>query len=174
MLAHALERARVHGPVTNRDLLVASLRHPDFAGARLDTGFYDRHLDELTAHRRPPRRRRLAALAAALADAARTRASGGTVAARLGGWRNVPSQPQVKTFRTEPGGARPRSATASPATDCSSRTRTSPGVRLRLVHAAPDRVSLEVDGVRRDFDVASYGPTAHTSTSTPPPRLATR
>ena len=43
-LAHALERARVHGPVTNRDLLVRALRHPDFAAARLDTGFLDRHL----------------------------------------------------------------------------------------------------------------------------------
>lgn len=31
LLARTLERARVHGPVTNRDLLVRSLRHPDFA-----------------------------------------------------------------------------------------------------------------------------------------------
>ncbi|WP_179893660.1 acetyl/propionyl/methylcrotonyl-CoA carboxylase subunit alpha, partial [Streptomyces sp. rh195] len=49
LLARALERARIHGPVTNRELLVRSLRHPDFAAARLDTGFYDRHLAALTA-----------------------------------------------------------------------------------------------------------------------------
>ncbi|MEV5134576.1 biotin carboxylase N-terminal domain-containing protein, partial [Streptomyces sp. NPDC053705] len=49
LLARALERARIHGPVTNRDLLVRSLRHPDFVAARLDTGFYDRHLTTLTA-----------------------------------------------------------------------------------------------------------------------------
>ena len=49
LLARALERARIHGPVTNRDLLVRSLRHPDFVAARLDTGFYDRHLTALTA-----------------------------------------------------------------------------------------------------------------------------
>ncbi|MBQ0988398.1 acety-l/propionyl-CoA carboxylase subunit alpha [Streptomyces sp. F63] len=48
-LADALSRARVHGPVTNRDLLVRSLRHPEFAAGRVDTGFYDRNLPELTA-----------------------------------------------------------------------------------------------------------------------------
>ncbi|MGK5694531.1 acetyl-CoA carboxylase biotin carboxylase subunit, partial [Streptomyces sp. URMC 128] len=48
-LASALERAVIHGPVTNRDLLVRSLRHPEFTAARMDTGFYDRHLPHLTA-----------------------------------------------------------------------------------------------------------------------------
>ncbi|KIF03674.1 acetyl-CoA carboxylase subunit alpha, partial [Streptomyces sp. RSD-27] len=48
VLADALARARIHGPATNRELLVRSLRHPEFTAARLDTGFYDRHLDALT------------------------------------------------------------------------------------------------------------------------------
>lgn len=48
-LAGALERTVLHGPVTNRDLLVRSLRHEEFTSARMDTGFYDRHLPELTA-----------------------------------------------------------------------------------------------------------------------------
>ncbi|NYV77375.1 acetyl/propionyl/methylcrotonyl-CoA carboxylase subunit alpha, partial [Streptomyces sp. UH6] len=43
-LAGALERAAVHGPVTNRGLLVNSLRHEEFVTGRMDTGFYDRHL----------------------------------------------------------------------------------------------------------------------------------
>ncbi|RSN39972.1 acety-l/propionyl-CoA carboxylase subunit alpha, partial [Streptomyces sp. WAC 04229] len=47
-LAGALERAAIHGPVTNRDLLVRSLRHEEFTSARMDTGFYDRHLAALT------------------------------------------------------------------------------------------------------------------------------
>ncbi|EFF91625.1 acetyl/propionyl-CoA carboxylase, alpha subunit [Streptomyces sp. e14] len=64
-LAGALDRAAVHGPVTNRDLLVRSLRHPEFATARMDTGFYDRHLAELTEPTPDP----YAPLAAALADA---------------------------------------------------------------------------------------------------------
>ncbi|WP_298569140.1 acetyl-CoA carboxylase biotin carboxylase subunit, partial [Streptomyces luteogriseus] len=47
-LSAALDRAVIHGPVTNRDLLVRSLRHPEFTAARMDTGFYDRHLPALT------------------------------------------------------------------------------------------------------------------------------
>lgn len=74
LLARVLERARVHGPVTNRDLLVRSLRHPDFLAARLDTGFYDRHLHTLTPAPDEDAVRR-AALAAALADAATDRKS---------------------------------------------------------------------------------------------------
>ncbi|MGO4756867.1 acety-l/propionyl-CoA carboxylase subunit alpha, partial [Streptomyces sp. 2MCAF27] len=102
-LAHGLERARLHGPVTNRDLLVRALRHPEFQDARMDTGFLERHLKDLTTtdESTVP----LAALAAALADAAQRPTTGaGTVAGRLGGWRNVPSQPQLKTYRSKPDG----------------------------------------------------------------------
>ncbi|KJY31283.1 acetyl-CoA carboxylase subunit alpha, partial [Streptomyces katrae] len=79
VLADALARARIHGPATNRELLVRSLRHPDFTAARIDTGFYDRHLDTLTAGAPDPA---LACLAAALAEAAP--APGAPLAARLG------------------------------------------------------------------------------------------
>ncbi|QPP08226.1 acety-l/propionyl-CoA carboxylase subunit alpha [Streptomyces bathyalis] len=170
-LASALERARVHGPVTNRDLLVRSLRHPDFSPTdsvvggtpnrpRLDTGFYDRNLEGLNSPQEPGEtesHRRLAALAAALADAERVRAAGDTVSARLGGWRNVPAHPQSKTFRAEP---------SQEETEVRYRI-TRDGLRLeddeflgaevRLLESAPDRVRLEVDGVRRDFEVARYG-----------------
>ncbi len=53
-LAGALDRATIHGPVTNRALLVNSLRHKEFTTAHMDTGFYDRHLPDLT-HRTPTR-----------------------------------------------------------------------------------------------------------------------
>lgn len=65
-LATALAGARIHGLTTNRDLLVRSLRHPEFAAGQLDTGFYDRHLDTLTGDTPDPTP---AALAAALAEA---------------------------------------------------------------------------------------------------------
>ncbi|MBH1936013.1 ATP-grasp domain-containing protein [Streptomyces sp. AV19] len=143
-LARALERARVHGPVTNRDLLVGSLRHPEFAAGAADTGFYDRHLDELAAH--DEAFTGYAALAAALADAQGR--------SRFGGWRNVPSGPQVKRLRPEPDG-----------TEHEVRYRIGrdglegvPGVRL--VAAARDHVALEIDGVRRPFDVAFHGPSS--------------
>ncbi|MER7701053.1 biotin carboxylase N-terminal domain-containing protein [Streptomyces sp. NPDC096095] len=152
LLARALERARLHGPVTNRDLLVRSLRHPDFAAARLDTGFYDRHLADLTAPA-PGRDPAPAALAAALAAAVRTTASGGPAPTRFGAWRNVPSGPQLKRYRSEPDGTEhevayrtPRSGVPEP--------RQQPG--LRVVTATADRVTCEINGVTRHFEVACH------------------
>ncbi|MFE2985411.1 acetyl/propionyl/methylcrotonyl-CoA carboxylase subunit alpha [Streptomyces sp. NPDC059262] len=137
-LAGALERAVVHGPVTNRELLVRSLRHDEFIAGGADTGFYDRHLAALTAPSPDP----YAPLAAALADAHGR--------SRFGGWRNVASQPQVKHYRTEPDGAehevRYRHTRDGLAAD-----------GVRVVRATPALVVLEVDGVVRKFDVAAHG-----------------
>ncbi|MEU3738393.1 biotin carboxylase N-terminal domain-containing protein [Streptomyces sp. NPDC032198] len=137
-LAGALDRAVVHGPVTNRELLVRSLRHPEFVEARMDTGFYDRHVTELAAPAPDPH----APLAAALADAHGR--------SRFGGWRNLASQPQVKLFRSEPDGteheARYRHTREGPSAD---------GVRVLSVSG--QLVVLEVDGVRTKFTVSRYG-----------------
>ncbi|MBT2505379.1 ATP-grasp domain-containing protein [Streptomyces sp. ISL-98] len=137
-LAHALRRARIHGPVTNRELLVRSLRHPEFADARIDTGFYDRHLGELTAPA-PADGERLAATAAALADAARR-------SGRFGGFRNVPSQPQTKAYGDHE--VRYRATREGFAVE------DAPGVRV--ISATPTRVTLETDGVVRHFDVTAH------------------
>ncbi|WP_369235249.1 biotin carboxylase N-terminal domain-containing protein [Streptomyces sp. R21] len=139
-LAAALSGAEIHGPVTNRDLLVRSLRHPEFTGARMDTGFYDRHLAELTAPAPDP----YAPLAAALADAHGR--------SRFGGWRNVASQPQVKRYvmAGEEHEVRYR------------HTRDGLTVEgVRVVRATPDLVVLEIDGVQRRFAVARYGDKVH-------------
>ncbi|MEU4465543.1 biotin carboxylase N-terminal domain-containing protein [Streptomyces sp. NPDC024017] len=135
-LAAALERTVLHGPVTNRDLLVRSLRHPEFTAARMDTGFYDRHLPDLTEPSPDPH----APLAAALADAQGR--------SRLGGWRNVPSQPQIKRYLMagEEHEARYR--------------HTREGLEaegVRVVHADSGLVVLEVDGVERKYEVTRYG-----------------
>lgn len=151
LLARALERARVHGPVTNRDLLVRSLRHPDFAAARLDTGFYDRHLGDLTAPA-PGRAPATAALAAALAAAARTAASGGPAPTRFGAWRNVASGPQVKRYRSEPDGTEHEVAYRTPRTGVPE-PHDAPGVRALAV--TPNRVTFEVGGVARHFTVTA-------------------
>ncbi|WP_335933784.1 ATP-binding protein [Streptomyces sp. PTD5-9] len=148
LLARALERARVHGPVTNRDLLVRSLRHPDFRAARLDTGFYDRHLAALTASP-DPAELRLAALAAALADAAARQRGPGPGPVRLGAWRNNASGPQTKRYRAEPDGAEYevayRTGRAGPV----------PETGERVIVARPDRVTLEVGPVTRHFTVSA-------------------
>ncbi|WP_329078043.1 acetyl/propionyl/methylcrotonyl-CoA carboxylase subunit alpha [Streptomyces niveus] len=151
LLADALRRARVHGPVTNRELLVRSLRHPEFTDGHFDTGFYDRHLDALTDPDAEGAGR--AALAAALADAVRH-------GHRVGGWRNLPSQPQIKTY----GGHEVRYH------------RTRDGFRVeeegvRAVAVAPDRVTLEIEGVLRHFDVAEYGELVHIDSPTASYRL---
>ncbi|MDT9697049.1 biotin carboxylase N-terminal domain-containing protein [Streptomyces sp. P17] len=135
-LAGALERATIHGPVTNRDLLVRSLRHEEFTTARMDTGFYDRHLPELTEPTPDPH----APLAAALADAHGR--------SRFGAWRNVPSQPQTKRY-----------AMAGEEHEVHYR-HTRAGLEaegVRVVHVGADLVVLEVDGVRCRFTVARYG-----------------
>ncbi|MFE9610265.1 biotin carboxylase N-terminal domain-containing protein [Streptomyces sp. NPDC006012] len=139
-LSGALERTAVHGPVTNRDLLVRSLRHPEFGAARMDTGFYDRHLTALTEPAPDP----YAPLAAALADAHGR--------SRFGGFRNVPFQPQTKRYLM-----------AGEEHEVHYRhTReglTADGVRV--VHADARLVVLEADGVRRRFEVARYGDRVH-------------
>ncbi|SED05440.1 propionyl-CoA carboxylase alpha chain [Streptomyces misionensis] len=135
-LAGALEAAVLHGPVTNRDLLVRSLRHEEFTGGRMDTGFYDRHLPALTAPAPDPH----APLAAALADAHGR--------SRFGGWRNLPARPQSKRYEVagQEVEVRYRHTRRGPAAD---------GVRIVRVDAST--VVLEVDGVRRTFEVARYG-----------------
>ncbi|WP_460443957.1 acetyl-CoA carboxylase biotin carboxylase subunit, partial [Amycolatopsis cihanbeyliensis] len=76
MLAGALARARIHGVVTNRDLLVNVLRHPAFRAGDIDTAFFDRHgLDTLARPLAGGEHVRLSALAAALAKASANRAA---------------------------------------------------------------------------------------------------
>jgi propionyl-CoA carboxylase alpha chain len=144
----------VHGPVTNRDLLVRTLRHPDVVAARLDTGFYDRQLTALTARTDADHdTERLAALAAALADTTRRTGPDAPLAARLGGFRNVPSQPQTTTYRAAPHGT-DHEIRYRLLRDGTLQADDFPGVTL--VRAAPDRVVLESDGVARAFAVACY------------------
>ncbi|MGW0814277.1 ATP-binding protein [Streptomyces viridiviolaceus] len=141
-LAGALERATIHGPVTNRDLLVRSLRHEEFTAGRMDTGFYDRHLPGLTEPAPDP----LAPLAAALADACRPARS------RFGGWRNLPSQPQVKRYAMagEEHEVRYHHTRTGLTAD-----------GVRVVHADAGLVVLEADGVQRRYEVARYGDRVH-------------
>ena len=168
-LTAALRGARIHGPVTNRDLLVRSLEHEEFTGARMTTSFYDDHLATLThppADDAGPAPLRLAALAAALADAAaRHQAGGAVLPARFGGWRNVPSQPQAKAYRAEPGGA--EAEVRYRLTRDGTRADDLPGVRV--LSAAPGRVVLEVAGVARAFDVAAYDTAYGAASAAPDP-----
>src|SRR6202007_1872277 len=80
-LARALQRAEIHGVTTNRDLLVAILREPEFLAGGTDTGYLTRH-----------------DLAAPLARQAPNRATAPVLASLPSGWRNVRSAPQQVTY----------------------------------------------------------------------------
>jgi acetyl/propionyl-CoA carboxylase alpha subunit len=150
-LAHALAGARIHGPVTNRDLLLGTLGHPEFRAGRADTTFYDRHpAAELAAATQDPTATHLHCTAAALARHAAERAALPTPAGIPAAWRNVGPAEQPMTFVA--------GDTTVEIGD--------PAAAGVLVHrAAPDHVDLEVDGVRRVVLVEWIGATCHVDSS---------
>ncbi|WP_327094253.1 biotin/lipoyl-binding protein [Nocardia vinacea] len=157
LLATALQRAKIHGLVTNRDLLVRVLRHPAFLAGDTDTAFFETHgLDSLSAPLATETDEALSIVAAALADAAANRQAARVGGGLPAGWRNLPSQSQHKSYESRTSGTH----------DIGYRfTRTGVAVDghdgLELVQAGPERVVLAVPGerglVRRQFDIARYG-----------------
>ncbi|WP_442914124.1 ATP-binding protein [Kribbella sp. NBC_00359] len=140
-LAGELQRARIHGVGTNRDLLVWVLRHPAFLAGDTDTGFFEKHGVGAAVETQVVR---VSALAAALADAA----ARVPVVRVPSGWRNLASQPQRKSYR------------AGDDTYQVEYRLTRDGLvaagNVQLVDSTADRVVLAVDGVRRTFEVAAY------------------
>jgi len=155
-LAAALARARIHGLVTNRELLVRVLRHPAFLAGHTDTDFFEIHgLAGLAAPLVSDEGAQLSVLAAALAGAARRRQTARVLSGVPSGWRNVPSAFQRAAFDRLPSGTGP--------------SRFAVGYRLdraglvvegrddvRLVSMAPGEVRLDVAGVTWRFEVAAY------------------
>jgi acetyl/propionyl-CoA carboxylase alpha subunit len=97
-LARALETSRVHGVTTNRDLLVASLRHPAFVAGELHTGFLEEHLPLAERTARPDAEAVAVAVIGAVLSGVRSRHRAARVLATLPPtWRNNP-QPQEVAF----------------------------------------------------------------------------
>ena len=144
-LADALSRAQLHGVTTNRELLVASLRDGAFLDGDVSTDFFDRRGIVPTGEQLPPDQHLLFAAAVALAERERTarRTQAGIPVA----WRNVVSQPQRTVFAVADeehvaewyGG---RDGYSSRDGD------------VRVVSAAPDCVTIEVDRISTRVDVA--------------------
>ncbi|MFX0579945.1 biotin carboxylase N-terminal domain-containing protein [Nocardia nepalensis] len=157
LLSTALQRAKIHGLVTNRDLLVRVLRHPAFLAGDTDTAFFDTHgLDSLSAPLASEADEALSIVAAALADAAANRKAARVGGGLPAGWRNLPSQSLHKSYESRTSGIH----------DIGYRF-TRDGVTvdghdgLELVQAGPERVILAIASerglVRRQFDIARYG-----------------
>ncbi|MBT2265133.1 acetyl/propionyl/methylcrotonyl-CoA carboxylase subunit alpha [Rhodococcus erythropolis] len=152
LLGSTLARTRIHGLRTNRDLLVNVLSHPAFIAGDTDTAFFETHdLEKLSTPLADTDAERLSALAAALADAAHNRASARVIGRLPSGWRNLPSQPQSKSYSTASGDYDVRYSLSR-----SGVLRAEGFGDVSLVSATAARVVLEQSGVQRSFDVAAY------------------
>ena len=148
MLASALRRARLHGVVTNRDLLVRVLTDPAFLDAQVSTDFFER--TSVVESSASPEPSALQLLAAAVALAEHDRVAKRVQVGIPVGWRNVVSQPQrtilaagevehvVEWFGTRDGYA-------------------SIDTEVLVLEASPDRVLLEAGGVEARFEVSAVG-----------------
>ena len=147
-LAGLLERSRIHGLVTNRDLLVRLLRDPAVIAGEVSTDFLGGFDLAGPATSDPG-----LAAAAALALAERDRAARTVQQAIPVGWRNVVSQPQRTALSASGeevdvlwyGGRDGYSLVDGPA----------------VLEASPQRVVLEVDGVRVAYDVVIVDDRVH-------------
>ncbi|WP_435203619.1 biotin carboxylase N-terminal domain-containing protein [Janibacter sp. GS2] len=150
-LASALRRGRVHGLATNRDLLVASLLHPEMLAGTADTGFYDRH-DPRSLTADAALAPELAALVAALAAGARDVADRPVLAAVGRGFRNVPSVFQRRGYAH--GEQEVHIGHRLGRDGLELEQLPSGATSIELVEATAERVVLDLDGVRRRFAVA--------------------
>jgi propionyl-CoA carboxylase alpha chain len=155
-LAAALAGARLHGVRTNRDLLVRVLRSQEWLSGDVDASFLERHdpavlgaplADEDTVV--------LHAAAAALAGAAARRISAPVLTTLPSGWRNLPSALQRTAYvlgdrEIAVGYAHRRGVTVVEVDG-------QPLAGVRVWAAAADWVDLEVDGVRRRYEVRTVG-----------------
>jgi propionyl-CoA carboxylase alpha chain len=155
-LAAAMARAILHGPETNRDLLVRILRHPEFLAGQTDTQFLERHPPaELGAPLLSAEGERVHALAGTLALQAGRRAAARVLTALPSGWRNVPSQDQLQAFERR--GERLEVHYRFAREGLRARVGEAAFEGLRLHDATPASVDLEVAGVRRGYAVARAG-----------------
>ncbi|QSB14544.1 acety-l/propionyl-CoA carboxylase subunit alpha [Natronosporangium hydrolyticum] len=174
-LARALTGAHLHGPTTNRELLVRALRHPDFQAATLDTDFLPRHPELLAPLLSVVDSHRLAGLAAALAAAADRRGRARALATIGSGWRNVPSGAQTTVYASPMGtfeigyrfdrteelqhwwvrGVDPDEVDLAGLGQPTSRPADRPPVAL--VSATGERVVLDVAGVLTSYSVHRVG-----------------
>ncbi len=154
-LAAALSGARLHGIRTNRDLLVRVLRSEAWLSGDVDTSFLERN--DLTSPLADTATEDLHCVAAALAGAAGRRASAPVLAAMPSGWRSLPSTLQRTSYvvgdREIAVGYDLRRSGTVVEVDGTALS------GVRVWSATPGGVDLEVDGVRRTYQVSTVAGT---------------
>jgi propionyl-CoA carboxylase alpha chain len=156
-LATALTRAEIHGSVTNRDLLVRILQHPEFLSGVADTGFLDRHDPaQLGRPMVTGPGEEIAALAAVLC-ARRARLPERRVASTIpAGFRNNPSQPEWTSFDGAETEVR-----IGVRFDRTGEIHTNLEGRFRIVGLESERVGIERDGLLGWYQVHRVGSIHH-------------
>ncbi len=163
-LAAALAGAKLHGVQTNRDLLVRVLRSEAWRSGDVDTSFLERHDPAvLGAPLADGAAVGLHAVAAALAAAAGRRAGAPVLAGLASGWRNLPSALQQTSYavgdrEVAVGYAHRRDGTVVEVDGQAM-------LGVRVWSAADERVDLEVDGLRRTYDVSTVGTATYVDSS---------
>jgi propionyl-CoA carboxylase alpha chain len=152
-LARALGRAAIHGMTTNRDLLVAILREPEFLAGGTDTGYLTRH-DPASLVAGAARPSAAHALAAALARQARHRAETPVLGTMPSGWRNVFSAPQRVSYTAA---GEPREVTYRIRGDRVDAEVDGVAMQAFVLGTSPDLVDLEIDGTRRVYRIHRVG-----------------
>ena len=155
-LAAALTRSRVHGTVTNRDLLVRILRSPEFLAGETDTGFLERGGEALLAPLVDAQGERMHAAAAALAASAVRRAEADVLRFVPSGFRNNFSEPQRVSFAGDDGDLEVLYAFRRDGLELSVGGEPL-DVAVRAL--APEGVDLEAGGVLRRYEVSRDGDT---------------
>jgi acetyl/propionyl-CoA carboxylase alpha subunit len=175
-LARALAETRLHGVVSNRELLVGILREPEFRSGAIDTGYLTRHDPAgLARSWRQDNVVPLHALAAALAAQAERRAEAAVQPEVPPGWRNVVSGHQHAEFSCDGQDITVRYLFTATGVDARVEGGQVEGGRveggqveggqpdgwpvpgLRLRSASAGEVVADVDGVRRAFAVHRVG-----------------
>jgi propionyl-CoA carboxylase alpha chain len=164
-LSMALRRALLHGPVTNRELLVRILDHEEFRTGAIDTHFLERHdpaylgrpLADLETEF-------LSAVAAALADQAHERGRSRVLASIPSGWRNRPGHSQERAYRSDHGTHVIRySVSQIPVVE---------GLgQLEITVCTPDRVDFSQGGLDHSFTVARYAEVRNVDSEQAPVRF---
>jgi acetyl/propionyl-CoA carboxylase alpha subunit len=155
-LARALAETRLHGVVSNRELLVGILREPEFRSGAIDTGYLTRHDPAgLARSWRQDSAVPLHALAAALAAQAGRRAAAPVQREVPSGWRNVANGSQHAEFSCDGQEITVRYLFTGTGLEAEVDGWQVPGLRLRSASAG--EVVADVDGVRREFAVHRAG-----------------
>ncbi|MGY2877094.1 propionyl-CoA carboxylase alpha chain [Marmoricola sp. URHA0025 HA25] len=153
-LAGVLARSRIHGPVTNRDLLVRLLRDDSVLSGEVATDFLESY-DLAGPERSDHGLCEAAAIALAERDGANRRVQQGIPVA----WRNVVSQPQLTRL------ARPDGSELD-VEWFGGRDGYSLPDGPRVVEASPSRVVLDHDGLRIGYDVVLREDVVHVDSGT--------